>query len=377
MDCYKTDCDIAAKAIQRFENEIIVTEKLKDIEGIIKIKDYNLEKMWYVMPFLQETDTLFEKQTDLNIKINFLIKLGRIILKVHKRGFAHRDIKPGNLLLNEGEIVLTDFGIVWEIDQKSITKENEKIGPYSFMAPEMFSYVNEKRELRPADIFSFAQVAYCMVYCKKYGSGTTLIREEFEDKEEDIVMEPFFQFLEGATQINPAKRLKMEKCLCLLNEFFKILVCDDETIKKWKIKKIEREIITEYEPDGKTYYELIKISLIIKKLSKNYKFSINDNKSIGTVHDCIILDEGIRIVYKTVNQERSLLCFPKKLEIKENPNNNLSYFLKINKKNIEYGKYDKYDEYSENININIFENNQNQNFLLNKDTILYFFIYED
>lgn len=369
-DCYETDCDLAVKAIQRFKNEITVTEKLKDIEGIIKIKDYNLEKMWYAMPLLQETDTLFEKKFELSIKIKFLIELGNIILKIHERGFAHRDIKPGNLLLNEDKIVLTDFGIVWEIDQKSITKKNEKMGPYSFMAPEMNSYVNEKRELRPADIFSFAQVAYCMVYCKKYGSGTTLIREEFEDKEEKIVMEPFFQFLEGATQINPAKRLKMEKCLYLLNEFFKILGCNDETIKKWEIKKLEREIMTDYEPDGRIYCELIKISLIVKKLSKNYSLFINDNKSIGIVHDCITQGEGIQIIYKTFNKEKSLMCFPKMLEIRKDCDDNLSYSLKINKIDKKITKYAEYSEYSESINI--FEDKENQIYLLNEDAVIDF-----
>lgn len=360
-------------SIKRFEKEIDTINKLQNIEGIIKIKDYNSKKKWYAMPFLQESDILFKKETDLKSKINFLIELGQIIFAVHERGYAHRDIKPGNLLLTEdSKIVLTDFGIVWEINQESITKENEKIGPYSFMAPEMFCYVNKRKELRPADIFSFGQVAYCMFYCKKYGLGTTFIREVYENEEEkqDILMEPFYQFLERATHVNPGKRLEMNECLDLLREFLKILLQDREIIKKWETKKLEREIMTEYEPDGKTYYELIKISSIIKKLAKNYSFFINDNKSIGIVHDCIISDEGIQIIYKTFNKEKHLLCFPKMLEIRKDCDNNLSYSLKIkkiDKKNIEYTKYREYSE-----SINIFEDMENQIFLLNEDTVIDF-----
>lgn len=368
-------------AIKRFEREIKTIIKLQNIEGIIKIEHYNLENRWYVMPCLKESDTLFTEKVDLKAKINSLIKLGEMISRIHNEKVAHRDIKPGNILLTAAdEIVLADFGIAWEEDQKSITRENERVGPYSFMAPEMHCYVNEKRELKPADIFSFAQVAYCMFYCKRYGTGTIFIRNElesenakFNNEKQNIEKEPFYQFLEGATQCNPAKRLEIKECLELLNDFLKILYKDNETIKKWEIKKVEKEIMVEHDPDGVNYYDLVKINNIIKKLSKNYYFSTYDNgiiNVIGSVQSCIISEEGIEIVYKIYNKEGRLLCFPKKLEIKKE-NNNLQYYLKINKKDIEDNKY---NEYSENIIVNIFESNQNFNIILNKNITLYFYL---
>lgn len=360
------------KAIERFQREISALLKLKDVKGVIDIIKYNQEKNWYAMPSLKESDLLFKSEFPLKNKILSLINLGQIIKKIHEKGFVYRDIKPGNILLNDNnEIVLANFGLVWEENFKPITLKNERIGPYSFMAPEMSCYVNSNVKPKSADIFSFTQVAYCMFYNKRYGLGTTIFRKDLIDNENIVAeeMEPFYQFLEKGTHIDPENRLKIDECLFLLKEFLKILNKDAETIKKWKIKKIENEVTTKYLPDIKVYSELIKIFSIVKSLSKNYYLFIYKNEAVGVIQDVDIFDDGIKILYKTANKENTLLCFPKKLEIKDN-NNTLQYSLKLKKiDNIE-NRYYGYVEYYEGTFMDMFQGNQK--FLLNKDITIYF-----
>jgi TolB-like protein/Tfp pilus assembly protein PilF len=68
-----------------------------------------------------------------------IIKLARTIHYAHKRGILHRDIKPGNILIDgDGEPHLTDFGLARLIERESTITGTmvEALGTPSYMAPE-------------------------------------------------------------------------------------------------------------------------------------------------------------------------------------------------------------------------------------------------
>src|SRR6266436_520560 len=67
-----------------------------------------------------------------------IAKVARTVHYAHERGILHRDIKPGNILLDaEGEPHLTDFGLARLIESEStVTRTMEVMGTPSYMAPE-------------------------------------------------------------------------------------------------------------------------------------------------------------------------------------------------------------------------------------------------
>src|SRR5256714_27073 len=90
-----------------------------------------------------------------------IAKLARTVHYAHEHGIVHRDIKPGNILLDtNGEPHLTDFGLARLIETESnVTRTTDVLGTPSYMAPEQASGNNA--ELTGAtDIYALGAVFY-------------------------------------------------------------------------------------------------------------------------------------------------------------------------------------------------------------------------
>src|SRR5438874_5244211 len=90
-----------------------------------------------------------------------IAKLARTVHYAHEHGIVHRDIKPGNILLDaKGEPHLTDFGLARLIETEStVTRTTDVLGTPSYMAPEQASGNNA--ELTCAtDIYALGAVFY-------------------------------------------------------------------------------------------------------------------------------------------------------------------------------------------------------------------------
>ena len=70
--------------------------------------------------------------------MELIAKVARTVHYAHEHGILHRDIKPGNILLDQnGEPHLTDFGLARLVEAEStITGTLEVLGTPSYMAPE-------------------------------------------------------------------------------------------------------------------------------------------------------------------------------------------------------------------------------------------------
>jgi predicted ATPase/predicted Ser/Thr protein kinase len=102
------------------------------------------------------------------------VKIARTVQFAHERGILHRDIKPGNILLDKhGEPYLTDFGLARLIEQKStVTNSFDVLGTPSYMPPEQAA--GQAKELTPAaDVYSLGAVFYQMLTGRAPFAGGT------------------------------------------------------------------------------------------------------------------------------------------------------------------------------------------------------------
>jgi Tol biopolymer transport system component/serine/threonine protein kinase len=90
----------------------------------------------------------------------------------HQQGFVHRDIKPGNILLDaQGVPKLTDFGIVKAAEGTRLTQTGTLLGTPEYMSPEQARGLGVERR---TDIYSLGVVAYEMLSGRVPFSGDTM-----------------------------------------------------------------------------------------------------------------------------------------------------------------------------------------------------------
>ena len=90
-----------------------------------------------------------------------IAKVARTVHYAHEHGILHRDIKPGNILLDgNGEPHLTDFGLARLVEHGStVTGTQEVMGTPSYMAPEQ-AVGNNAAVNRATDVYGLGAVLY-------------------------------------------------------------------------------------------------------------------------------------------------------------------------------------------------------------------------
>ena len=104
-----------------------------------------------------------------------IAKLARTVHYAHEHGILHRDIKPGNILVDtKGEPHLTDFGLARLLETKStVTHTMDVLGTPSYMAPEQASGRNEQLT-SATDVYGLGAVSYQLLTGHPpFAGGTT------------------------------------------------------------------------------------------------------------------------------------------------------------------------------------------------------------
>jgi len=104
-----------------------------------------------------------------------IAKVARTVHYAHEHGILHRDIKPGNILLDaKGEPHLTDFGLARLVESEStVTRTLEVLGTPSYMAPEQAEGENEAVS-SATDVYGIGAVLYQLLTGQPpFAGGTT------------------------------------------------------------------------------------------------------------------------------------------------------------------------------------------------------------
>ncbi len=104
-----------------------------------------------------------------------IAKVARTVHYAHEHGILHRDIKPGNILLDaKGEPHLTDFGLARLVESEStVTRTMEVLGTPSYMAPEQ-AVGNNAAVSSVTDVYGLGAVLYQLLTGQPpFAGGTT------------------------------------------------------------------------------------------------------------------------------------------------------------------------------------------------------------
>ena len=131
-------------AIERFRREARTAAAL-DHPNIIPIYRVSAggELLWYSMKLLEgkSLDTILEERERLEFQetVATLDQVADALDYAHQHGVIHRDIKPGNIILDErGRVTVTDFGIAKEIQEASVSASGRLLGTPHYMSPEHY-----------------------------------------------------------------------------------------------------------------------------------------------------------------------------------------------------------------------------------------------
>ena len=165
-------------AIDRFFNEAKSIATLNH-QNIVQIYDYgeDLEGHYISMEYVDGVtirDYLKEKgKLNAEEATRIILSLARGLAVAHERGVIHRDIKPGNILLEKNnKAKLTDFGLARVVDSEDITKTGFMMGTPDYCSPEQLR--DAKNVDYRADIYSLGATFYEMVV----GQSPKYFREE-------------------------------------------------------------------------------------------------------------------------------------------------------------------------------------------------------
>src|SRR5207247_3325531 len=133
----------ASKAhLKRFRREAEAAASLEH-PGIVPIHEVGERdgSCYFSMKFIEggQLDEIVRREPmPVRQATELIVNVARTVHYAHEHGILHRDIKPGNILLDaEGEPHLTDFGLARLVETEStVTRTLEVLGTPSYMAPE-------------------------------------------------------------------------------------------------------------------------------------------------------------------------------------------------------------------------------------------------
>ncbi|MBT5409874.1 MAG: protein kinase [Phycisphaerae bacterium] len=164
-------------AAKRFHQEVEILGRL-DHPWIGKIYDAgthdegNGATPYYVMECVEGARELTEyiEQTELTRRdvIKLFAMIASAVEHGHHRGVVHRDLKPGNILIDkEGEPKIIDFGVARSLDrttvgEEAMTEAGRLVGTVQFMAPEQVDATITDIDAR-CDVYALGAVLFQML----------------------------------------------------------------------------------------------------------------------------------------------------------------------------------------------------------------------
>ncbi|HRZ08958.1 MAG TPA: serine/threonine-protein kinase, partial [Gemmatimonadales bacterium] len=172
-----------AIGVDRFIREVRLAAGLQH-PNIVPILDSGVLELeggtplpWYAMAYLEgeslRTRLSRERQLPVDEAVHITLAVADALEAAHRQGIVHRDIKPDNIFLSDGQVYVIDFGIakaLVETGGERLTSTGLAIGTPAYMSPEQAS---AGRVDARSDQYSLATVLYEMLTGEPPFSGST------------------------------------------------------------------------------------------------------------------------------------------------------------------------------------------------------------
>jgi predicted Ser/Thr protein kinase len=154
----------------RFEREVAILAQLRHA-NIVSIHDSGEAGgcAYYVMDYIRGEALdrwLAQNPRTVEEKLRLFFKIASAVGVAHLRGVTHRDLKPGNVLVDErGEPHILDFGLAKTaggMDTTLMTRTGQFMGSLPWASPEQAEALPEKIDVR-SDVYSLGVMLYQML----------------------------------------------------------------------------------------------------------------------------------------------------------------------------------------------------------------------
>ena len=136
--------------------------------------------VYYVMPYIEGESLRARLDRDKQLPVDEAVRIARetadALDYAHRQGVIHRDIKPDNIMLHDGHVVVADFGIALAASRTEggsrMTETGMSLGTPHYMSPEQA--MGEREIHASSDVYALACVLYEMLMGEPPFTGPTV-----------------------------------------------------------------------------------------------------------------------------------------------------------------------------------------------------------
>ncbi len=177
------------KFVRRFQREAISSSSLNH-PNIVEMYDVGEddEKYFIVMEYIdgRTLKSLVKRRGALTVEevVDIMLQLTSGIIHAHNGYIIHRDIKPQNvLILDDGRLKITDFGIAMALNSNELTQTNSVMGSVHYLSPEQ---ANGNGATIKSDIYSLGILMYELLTGKIPFRGENAVEIAIKQMKEQI-----------------------------------------------------------------------------------------------------------------------------------------------------------------------------------------------